>query len=235
MRVDAVFFDAGATLLYADPPVGHVYAKALRRAGIEADPAEVQRRFNRTWRRLRSERAGEGLEYGGTERAARRWWRRVVRECFREYAALDDFDRTFQSLWEHFARGEAWSVYDDAKPTLCALRERGKGLGLISNWDARLERVLEEKGLSERLDWTVISHQVGSEKPDGAVFRRALNLCGLPPPRVAHVGDSYEEDVVGARRAGLHALWLRREADEETTPCPVPTIRRLTELMKLID
>jgi putative hydrolase of the HAD superfamily len=97
------------------------------------------------------------------------------------------------------------------------LRRRGKGVGLISNWDVRLEEVLADLGLLERFDWVVISAVVGVQKPDAAIFEHALRRCSLPAGRVIHVGDSYEDDVLGARRAGLRALWLRRDgpADAE--------------------
>ncbi len=131
------------------------------------------------------------------------WWRSVVRECFRPYGRPDAFEETFEGLWQHFARGAAWRIYDDVLPAFGALRARGKRLGLISNWDARLDGILDDLGLAERLDCVVISHHVGAQKPDPAIFRRAAELCGIAPGRALHVGDSYEDDVLGARAAGM--------------------------------
>lgn len=236
MKAQAVFFDAGNTLIYADPPVGQVYADALRAAGIEADPEEVAERFRETFGRLARLRVREATHQAAAAADAKDWWRQVVRECFEPYGPLDSFEAMFQGLWDHFARGDAWRIYDDVLPTFDALRARGKTLGLISNWDLRLEGILEELGLSGRLDSVVISHQVGAEKPDPAIFRRAIELCGLAPGQALHVGDSLEEDVAGARAAGMQAVWLRRGgADEHCEPAGVLVVRRLCELLDLVE
>jgi len=212
MDVEAVFFDVGNTLIYPQPPVGEVYARALRQAGIEADADLAEKHFQETWVRLRGRRPPGVLEYGTTEAEAIEWWRRVVRESFRPFGEPEDFDALFKGLWEHFASGRAWRVFDDVLPTVAELERRGVQFGLISNWDVRLENVLRDLGLWGRFRWPVVSAHVGTEKPEAAIFRHALDLCGLSPGRVLHVGDSYEEDVRGARRAGLQAVWLRRGA-----------------------
>ena len=108
------------------------------------------------------------------------------------------------------------------------------GVGLISNWDARLSALLAQLGLNERFRWTLISAHVGAAKPDPAIFRQALDLCGLPPEQVVHIGDSLDEDVRGARAAGLHAVWLNRsDGDGSSAPPGVPVIHSLRELPEI--
>jgi putative hydrolase of the HAD superfamily len=237
MQADAVFFDAGNTLIHPDPPVGQVYSEALRAAGADVSAREVERRFRETFERLAGERARSGAGAGD----AKDWWRRVVRECFAPYAPAG-FEKMFQGLWDHFARGAAWMVYEDVTPTFEALRARGKMLGLVSNWDERLEGILKELGLARWLDCVVISHQVGAEKPEPAIFRRAARLCGLAPGRILHVGDSYEQDVLGARAAGMQAVWLRRagaaglrEAEAPPQDAGVPVVTSLSEMLELLE
>ena len=233
MQAQAVFFDAGNTIIYAHPPVGQVYADALRAAGVEAEPDDVAARFRETFARHVRARATNALDAaGGAD--SKEWWRRVVRECFEPYGPLDSFDEIFQGLWDHFACGDAWRIYDDVLPTFDALRARGKTLGLISNWDARLDGILRDLGLTRRLDSVVISHQVGAEKPAPAIFRRAVELCGLAPGLALHVGDSYEEDVVGARAAGMQAVWLCRDGATSRTEADVPVVASLRELLDLV-
>lgn len=240
MDVKTVFFDAGSTLIYPDPPVGDVYARALRRAGIRADGGEVQRQFERTWRRSLQRRSSGNLGYGSTESEGMDWWRRVVRDSFAPFGQPADFEEVFVSLWDHFASRAAWRIYEDVLPTLDALDRAGVRAGLISNWDVRLVGLLDELRLRERLQWVVISCQVGAEKPGRAIFQRALDECSLPPENVAHVGDSYTEDVTGARAAGLHAVWLRRGQDsiaassEIAVPDDVAVITSLAELLDVL-
>jgi putative hydrolase of the HAD superfamily len=103
-----------------------------------------------------------------------------------------------------------FSAYPDAIPALNGLRDRGLRLVAVSNWDCSLPRVLERCGLGEMLDGTVTSAETGSRKPDPGIFRRALELAGCEPEEALHVGDTAEEDVAGARAAGIRPLLIDR-------------------------
>jgi putative hydrolase of the HAD superfamily len=104
-----------------------------------------------------------------------------------------------------------FSAYPDAIPALRALRDRGLRLVAVSNWDCSLPRVLEQCGLGELLDATVTSAETGSRKPDPRIFSRALELAGCEAGEVVHVGDTPEEDVAGARAAGIRPLLIDRD------------------------
>ena len=84
----------------------------------------------------------------------------------------------------------------------------GHGLRLVvaSNWDVSLHEVLERTGLRELLDGVVTSAEVGSAKPAGELFAAALALAGASAQEAIHVGDSLEEDIAGARAAGIDAV-----------------------------
>ena len=70
----------------------------------------------------------------------------------------------------------------------------------------------------------VTSEDAGCYKPDPVVFRRALELLDAPADRVVHIGDSWESDVQGARRAGLQPVWLQRDAPGHESAGDVPRI-----------
>ena len=212
LNVDCVFFDAGNTLVHPVPPVGEVYARALRERGINADAEDVLLRFRHVCTVLRRQRQGEGLCYGATDADARRWWREVVMLTFERFGTIPDPDQAFEQLWNHFASPTAWEVFPDVVPALKALRERGVRLGIIGNWDVRIVPLLEGLGLWGLFDAVTASFQVGAEKPDSRIFSEALARCQVGPQRALHVGDSYEEDVLGAVGAGMRAVWLRRGA-----------------------
>jgi putative hydrolase of the HAD superfamily len=104
-----------------------------------------------------------------------------------------------------------FDVYPDVAPALAELRDRGLTLVAVSNWDYALPTVLERCGLDGQLDGTVTSAEVGARKPDPAIFVRALELAGCEPGEALHVGDTPEEDVVGARAAGIRPLLIDRD------------------------
>ncbi len=101
-------------------------------------------------------------------------------------------------------------AYPDAAPALAALRDRGLTLVCVSNWDVSLPEVLERCGLAADLDAVVTSAAAGAAKPDPAIFSVALELAGCEPSEALHIGDTPDEDVDGARAAGIPALLLDR-------------------------
>ena len=101
-------------------------------------------------------------------------------------------------------------AFDDAVPALEELRERGLQLVCVSNWDCSLPSVLERVGLAELLDGVVASATAGARKPEPAIFRAGLELAGCEPAEALAVGDTPEEDVAGAKAAGIPSLLLRR-------------------------
>jgi putative hydrolase of the HAD superfamily len=106
------------------------------------------------------------------------------------------------------------TAYPDAVPALTALRGRGLRLVAVSNWDCSLGTVLEGCGLAELLDSAISSAEAGAPKPDPAIFSAALEVVGCEPGEALHVGDTREEDVVGARAAGIRALLLDRDGTD---------------------
>ncbi len=82
---------------------------------------------------------------------------------------------------------------------------------MVSNWDVSLGEVLARLELAPMLDGIVTSAAVGARKPAPAIFARALELAGARPDATIHVGDSLEEDIAGARAAGIEPILIRRE------------------------
>jgi putative hydrolase of the HAD superfamily len=107
-----------------------------------------------------------------------------------------------------------FTPYPDVVPALGALRDRGLRLVAVSNWDCSLPRVLERCGLGGMLDGTVTSAGAGARKPDPAIFAPALELVGCTAEEAVHVGDTAEEDVAGARAAGIRPLLIDRDGGD---------------------
>ncbi len=102
-------------------------------------------------------------------------------------------------------------AYPDSHAALRALRSAGIRAVVISNWDASLHERLAETGLAPLVDGAIASAEVGSAKPDGAIFRAALALAGVDAADAWHVGDTPEADVEGARAAGIRPILVARE------------------------
>ncbi len=119
--------------------------------------------------------------------------------------------------------------FPDVAPALSALRDHG--LVVVSNWDCSLPDWLRRAGLLEHVDAVVTSAEVGAAKPDRAIFERALDVARAEPGEAVHVGDSLENDVAGARAAGIRPVLVARDG---AAPGGVEAIRSLAELPALL-
>ncbi|GGB39683.1 haloacid dehalogenase [Flexivirga endophytica] len=127
--------------------------------------------------------------------------------------------------------------YDDVLPFLRACDEVGIAVGALTNSseDATLPK-LEATCLADRFGALVTRDTLGFGKPDARVFRAACERLGSEPSRTAYIGDEWEADIVGARDAGLHPIWLRRRGDNTPgAPLDVPFITSLAEVSPVVD
>lgn len=105
----------------------------------------------------------------------------------------------------------AFSIYPETGRVLSRLRGSGYRTAVVSNWHCGLGSFCAELGVGALVDDVVASAEVGAAKPDARIFLEAARRLGLPPERMLHVGDTPDEDVAGARAAGLRALLLVRK------------------------
>ena len=108
--------------------------------------------------------------------------------------------------WE---RHENFSLYEDALPVLHELRRHELKIGLISNGQRDLEEFTEHHLLD--VDTVVGSKAHGRIKPHASIFVAALEALGVAPAETVMVGDSYEDDIEGARALGIRAILVDRD------------------------
>ena len=108
------------------------------------------------------------------------------------------------------ARGSRIAIFDDVLLALDALRTRAVALGVISNMDRTLPQLLAQLGVDGYLSVVVSSGEAGLTKPQPEIFRVALERSGVAPEEALYVGDQYENDVLGARQAGLTPILVDR-------------------------
>ena len=208
MAVRRVFFDVGGTMLLVEGSVGAVYSGVARRHGVKVDPVWLDARFRVAWKAsaLRSRERGHRCSDGQLESE----WQRIVAETFGDRVAPDTLPSLFRDLYEHFIGRAAWRVAPGLVSTLDALRSRGLPLGVLSNWDRRLEATLAAFELIEPFDVCVVSHLVGVEKPHPAIFEEAESRSKCRGSEILLVGDSPDADIEPARARGWRTLRLDR-------------------------
>lgn len=98
-----------------------------------------------------------------------------------------------------------------APALLAKLRERGFTIGVLSNGFADVQhRKIARAGLADKIDITVLSDDIGVNKPDTRLFRYAQSRTQWPDDASAHlmIGDNPATDIGGALKAGWQAVWF---------------------------
>jgi putative hydrolase of the HAD superfamily len=156
----------------------------------------------------------------------------AFRETLGRYARLEgDLDEALTDTYYE-------SLHTDIEPfpetadCLRALSERYV-LGILSNGMS----LIRELGIDEFFMHSIYALELGLYKPDPEIFRHAASLAGAEPEQCLLVGDNRICDVVGARDAGWHAVWLNREGRlwEIAAEPPELIVTSLAELPELID
>ncbi|MFZ5623194.1 MAG: HAD family hydrolase [Gemmatimonadota bacterium] len=215
--IRAVLFDAGNTLLFLDLPrmaegVSTRVGLAVRAEQLEAVAAEAAL-------------AMEHQEGTDRDRASR-----YLMLLFRLAGVPEDrMLEVRHVLWQLHHERHLWSRVDPlTSASLDRMAAHGLRLGVVSNSDGRVESALEAAKLRHHFEVVVDSLLVGFEKPDPRIFTPALERLGVAPDEALYVGDLYEIDVIGARRAGLDAALLDPAGRHERRD--VPTFRSIARL-----
>jgi putative hydrolase of the HAD superfamily len=226
----AIFFDAVGTLIYLTNTVGRHYALAGADIGLKLDRHQLDDAFYSAWKKM-PRRAAIADPREDDDKG---WWRELVNLVLDQVApSLSEIDRNnfFEIAYEHFAEPGVWELYPEVPGVLEKLQPRFQ-LAVISNFDGRLRFILQQLGISKFFAEIFISSEIGADKPDPEIFRRALKLMDLKPNEVLQVGDDPERDWKAASAAGLSIFrldrpknslrdllkWVGRDSNPEHTP-----------------
>jgi putative hydrolase of the HAD superfamily len=156
-----------------------------------------------------------------------------IRDLFTHLQPLSDSeaDRIFAGYLKRYE--DHWSLYPDVMP--CLKEMDNQRLGIISNGESNQQRdKLRKCGILQRFSVIAISGDMGCVKPAPEIFHAACKAAGEEPGTCLYIGDDFDADAIGSRRAGMTGLWLNRgnssRADEEPT---ITTLIALTKWMEL--
>lgn len=232
-RLRFVFLDVGETMLRVTQP-GATYGAILARHGYEVAAETLDTTIRALFRELDAvvPRQRNPDHTISVELARRR--RELLVEGVLEWVGIDAahalaIAEDFRASW--IGTG-IFQMYPDVPPALAALRAAGYRLGIVSNWEPRLPQLCASHGILDYFEFVVSSESEGYVKPHRRLFERALELAGVAPEEAVHVGDSYPEDVEGARGVGIQAVLVDR-GEKGRVPY-WPTIQSLAQLPPLL-
>ena len=200
----AVLFDVDFTIARPGPELGpEGYRRLGARFGLELDPARY---------RDAREKAVEGIKRHPELEHDEEIWvaftERIIRGMGGDADSAYECAVEMTRAWEH---AEHFELFDDALPVLDELRAQGLKLGLVSNTGRNLDEFVAHHRLE--VDAALGSGAFGRTKPHPTIFRAVLERLEVEPSAAAMVGDSPEDDVEGARAAGIDRAFLLDRED----------------------
>lgn len=155
------------------------------------------------------------------------WTRYNVGEISREYLRMERFaipltlagvsrpeaeamSRRFDPLYLDYLAQEK-ELMPGAMNLLRHLKRCGAVVGVLSNGFKEVQyRKMATAGVAQWIDLTVLSDDIGVNKPDPRIFQYAMQRAGVPDPsRHLMIGDNPSTDIFGALNAGWHAVHYR--------------------------
>lgn len=211
---EVIFLDAFGTLFGVRDSIGQIYSEIAQKYHVDCAPELLNKYFYAAFKNS-SPCAFPYLVQQDIPQAEYEWWREINRQTFTAagvYSQFDDFDAFFTELYGYFATPAAWTIYPDTIAALANWQRSGVTLAVLSNFDSRLYTVLKVLDLHRYFTTVTISTEVGAAKPQAEIFTAALSKHSCLPQSCWHIGDSLEDDYLGAENVGMKAIWLNRHS-----------------------
>lgn len=81
-------------------------------------------------------------------------------------------------------------------------------LHIITNGFAEVQALkLQNSRISHFFNTVTSSEEVGLKKPHPVIFETALDKASVPPHQSIMIGDTFEADILGAEKVGMHTLF----------------------------
>ncbi|MGA7470037.1 MAG: HAD family hydrolase [Halobacteriota archaeon] len=210
-ETEAVLFDAYGTVLdvgtYHRDITKHVVQQSNTLFGIITSVEE----FNAFWSEEFECAFRDVIAYCGEFRNMRDLYGISARNVFQRYgisvpdAYVEGLNGIFKKMLD-----EAVTILPNVKKTLEILCTNGCRLGMVSNGDTE-ELSAHLNGVSDLFDVIVTSEELEVYKPHSRLFDEAIRKMGVVREATAFVGDTITSDVLGAKKAGLTAIWYNKK------------------------
>ena len=225
----AVLLDVGNTLVHEEPSRFALYARAANARGIEIEERAMRSLMVKAHHALPAEVNG-GYRYSDP------WFAAYIERIFVGELGLAaaECPTITRELFDVFEHPDTFRLYPGALELLDDLRDAGLTLGVVSNWSARLPRVLEVLDVARRFDFVLCSAIERMEKPEARIFEAALERAGCSADQALHAGDHPEKDVQGAQACGLHAVLVDHADVLGDAGADCPRVGDLAQLRSLI-
>lgn len=211
-------FDVTNTLLKFRMSAGEAYARTAKVYGVHVEPAQLNEAFKKHWKLLRKLHPNFGAYEGLT---SQQWWQEMVKRTFHDSGCLNASEKQIELITSHlfndYCTTACWAVYPGIQEILQKFHKLNIKMGVISNFDERLENLLVTMKLRDYFCFVLPSYIIKYEKPSNKIFEIALNhvkSLNVKGKDAVHVGDNFQLDYLAAKNAGWNAIWFVQEKND---------------------
>lgn len=216
-RFKVVTFDCTDTILFFKNPPNVQYLKTAAEYGFKPevfDREKIKLNFRNDFKDMQARHPN----FGRDSISYVKWWQQLVINVLMQ-SSREKIDSTLlepvaMRLIEQYRTRECWEKFPKSNELIDALKEAGKTVGVISNFDPRLHDLLTDIDLP-KFDFVTTSYEAGHEKPDPNIFKYATKLSSqnFEPHEALHIGNDVEKDFNGAKSAGWSAILVNSDAN----------------------
>jgi len=156
--------------------------------------------------------------------------RKVFQEMFTHFGISGEVDGSIDEAFDEYRRVKAYPEV----PSVLRQLEGEVAMAVVANMDTKLLlEAFQNNGLS--FTFVIASEEEQRYKPSASIFQRAIRYLGLPASNILHVGDSYDEDVVGAAAVGMGSIRIQRPDRPSNHPSTQgPVVHDLREVREFV-
>jgi len=235
MKKEAVLFDAYGTVLDVGTYHRDITTLVVQQSSTVFGITTSVEEFNAYWSEEFERAFRDVIVYCGEFRNMRDLYGITARNVFQRYGVsvpdtfIDGLNEIFKKMLD-----EAVAILPNVKKTLEILCVNGYRLGMVSNGDTK-ELFAHLNGVSDLFEVIVASEELEAYKPHSRLFDEAVRRINVERQATAFVGDTITSDVLGAKKAGLTAVWYnKKQRISKPEIRPDFEIRDMAEILEII-
>ena len=222
-----VFFDVDDTLIQWTTSWADVFAQVAGEAGVEVRAEAVEQALTGGLDGLYQ----DCLRRHSARGDARQFWLDYDGQILASLGVKHDLDRHTERLLALFQRPGAIRLYPEVPEVLAQLKAAGVRLGIVTGRPVASPD-LERLGVRHYFEPVIDALAAASSKREGRMFLLAAEAAAREGRAAWHVGDSYHDDVCGARAAGLRPILVDRRQQYREADCPrIGDLRALPDII----
>lgn len=134
-----------------------------------------------------------------------------ITEAFKEYGIEISREDAMAFQKKYAINQTKIELLDGMRAVLDFGKQNNLVMGIITNGPTEHQKnKIEQLGMTRWIkpEHIFISEEMGIAKPDIRLFQQVQKNMNLDPDQTYYIGDSFHNDINGAKKAGWHAIWF---------------------------